>query len=139
VAYSTRADLVLRVGGEEKLIQLASDADGNETAGLVDQAIAEADGRVSSYARKRWDVDAVPPEIQAVSARMAIRALREWKGMELAIDTEQDKRDVEWLKALAVGEVTLAPGTAKSSLVVDKAEPRDSMKKVSREKLKGFA
>jgi phage gp36-like protein len=143
MAYSTRADLVRRVGGDEKLVQLADlDNDGAEDAGVVDAAIAEADGLINSYAKKRHAVPIAnpSPELVAASARIAARAIKSWKNVRDQLDIDDEKTDRAWLRDIADGKVavTATPSPEKSELVVDKAEPRESTKTVSREKFKGF-
>ncbi len=143
MAYSTRADLARRVGGEDRLIQLADlDGDGLEDAGVVEAAIAEADSLIDSYAKKRHAVPIAnaSPDLLGKSARMAVRALRNWKGMPLSTDADDERVDLAWLRDVADGRVAVAvsPTPEASSMVIDKAEPRESTKSVSRDKLKGF-
>lgn len=142
MAYCTQADLERRVGGAAKLVQLA-DHDGNGAidAGLVDAAIAEADGEVNRFMNKRFAVplNPVPPEVVALSAKIAARVLRRWRGMLTADDASDEKNDLAALASIAKGETILSIlPAAKSPIAIDQAGERDSTKNVSREKLKGF-
>lgn len=140
MAYSVLADVQIAVGGAAKLLQL-TDHDGNGIAdsGVVDAAIAEADAFITSYAGKRWTDVTVPLTVKGMAARMAARILRRNRLMALIQDLDDEKLDREWLTALARGDVTAVDaGAAASSMVVDKAEPRDTKKNVSRERTKGF-
>ena len=142
MAYCTQADLELRCGGAQKLVQLA-DHDGNNVldAGVVDAAIAEADGDINAAAHKRFAIplSPLPPEIRALSAKMAVRALRRWRGMLTADDAADEKHDTEWLDKLRKGEIVLSVSPlTKSEIVIDQAGERPATKNVSREKLKGF-
>lgn len=143
MAYSTRADVALRVGGEAKL-QVLADLDnvGTETVGAVDNAIAEADSQINSYAKKRHAVPIAnpSPDLIAKSARIAARALKSWKNVRDQGDFDDEKIDNDWLKDVAAGKVAVSatPTPEPSSMIVDKAKPRESTKSVSREKMKGF-
>lgn len=143
MAYSAQADVERRVGGNAKLIQLTAAPGGTAVdAGVLALAIAEADALIDSYAHKRYSTpfSVPPPRIAALSARIAARALRQWKTMVLATDVDDEKVDIKWLEDLAKGLVD--PGTEpqpdESELVVDHADVRESTKAVSREALKGL-
>lgn len=143
MAYATTANVELAVGGAARLLQLSDDdRDGIADAGLIDSAIAEADGLINSYASKRYHVPLTTPtvDIVALSARHAARVLRRYKNQVLASDITDEKNDRDWLKALSLGQVNLAsdPQPPESAIVLDKAQPRESTKNVSRERLKGY-
>ena len=143
MAYSTLADVQIAVGGAARLVALADfDKDGVADAGVVDAAIAEADGEINSYAKAHFAIPIVPTpnNFAKRSARMAARYLRRDRGMLTTQDVEDEKADREWLRDLAGGKVhpDVTPTPTQSSLVVDKAAPRDSSKNVSREKTKGY-
>ena len=138
--YSVQADLELAAGGAHKLVQLADhDGDGTLDAATVTAAIAEADAEIGSWTRKRWTADSIPLTVKGLSARMAVRVLRRNRGMLTAADVEQQKFDTDLLKSIAKGDATAVDdGAEASSMVLDKAGPRDTTKSVGREKLKGF-
>src|SRR5690349_1322724 len=126
MAYSVQADVEIAVGGAARLVQLADyDGNGASDAGVVDAAIAEADALINSYASKRFAVPfaVAPSTIVRLSARMAARILRRNRQMVLASDVDEEKRDREWLEALAKGDVLpgVEPLPAKGSIVTDKA------------------
>lgn len=137
--YSTQADLEIAAGGAHKLVQLADhNGDGVLDAAAVTAAIAEADAEIGAWTRKRW-TDSIPLTVKGLSARMAVRVLRRNRGMLTTADIEQQKFDTELLKSIAKGDATAVDENAEaSSMVVDKAAPRDTTKTVGREKLKGF-
>lgn len=138
--FSLQADVEVAAGGAIKLAQLADhNGDGVLDAAVLTAAIAEADAEIVMWTRKRWDQNSIPLTVKAASARMTVRILRRNRGMVMAADIEQEKFDRELLQAIATGKATAVDdNAAKSTLVVDKAEPRDTTKNVGREKLKGF-
>jgi phage gp36-like protein len=143
VAYSVSADVQIAVGGAAKLLALVDhDANGVADTGVVDAAISEADALINSYASKRFAVPfaTTPPTIKALSARITARILRRNRTMVLASDVEDEKTDRKWLEQLAAGGVLpgVEPLPSKGSIVTDKAGERDSVKNVSRDKMKGF-
>jgi phage gp36-like protein len=137
--YSTQADVQNAVGGAERLTQLTDYArTGNIDPAVVSAAIAQADARIDSYNNMRWDPAAPPVVIAGLSARMAARILRAQRDQSTEADLVFEKSDVAWLEALRDGTVTLPAGTRASTLLVDKAAPRESTKELSRERLKGY-
>lgn len=142
--YILRADVVHAVGGEERLLQLTDyDRDGAEDPGIVDAAIADAEGLINSYARKAFDVPfaPVPAIIKTVAKNLAaycLRASRET--ITETVRVEQEDR-IKWLEHLAQGKVdpgvSVAPTASGSNRGTNTA--RASSKAVSRENLKGFA
>ncbi len=153
MAYSTLDKVRIAVGGTRNLIELA---DLEETAALsggladpnvisvIDDAISEADGIINAYLKQRSAIPLVdvPPEIAAMSASWAARVLRRnrYKQQPIAEDQNAEKTDREYLKGIASGTIQLAvnPTPARSSLIVDKAAPRDSTLTMSRERTKSF-
>jgi phage gp36-like protein len=144
MAYCVQADVERRVGGAAKLVQLTAAPGGTVAdAAVVTAAIAEADTMIDSYAHKRFAVPfaaPIPSRIVTLSARIAARALRQWRQMPLPTDVDDEKVDIDWLKGLAKGEVDpgVEPSSTPSSMVTDTAEERESTKEVSRESMKGF-
>lgn len=145
MAYSTSADVQVACGGPAKLLQLADkDGDGVADTGVVDAAIVEADGLIDSYAHKRFAVPfaAPSPIVKALSARLAAWNLRRGKPGTTITKEEIELHDIDlkWLEDLSKGLVSpgVEPSPTKSELIVDTAGQRDTVKEISREKLKGF-
>lgn len=143
MAYSTQADVQNAVGGAANLRSLTDFASaGAIDPAVVTAAIVEADALINSYASKRFAVPfaAPTPAIAALSARIAARFLRRNRAMGLVQDIEEEKSDRKWLEALAGGGVLpgVEPLPAQGSIVTDTAQPRDVVKNVSRDRLKGW-
>jgi phage gp36-like protein len=158
MAYSTIDDVRVAVGGNRNLVELADLEETASTAGplpadqaghadvvaVVTKAIAEADGIINAYLKQRSAVPlASPPdEIKAMSAAWAARVLRRnrFKQQPIAEDQEAEKIDREYLANVAKGIIQLGvePTPPASSIVVDKAAPRDSSLSISRERTKVF-
>lgn len=142
MAYTTREAIEAEIG-EAVLTALADlDNDGTEDAGVVDGAIRGADALINSYANKRYAVPlTVGLDVVTEHAlQLAIYNLRRKKQALTALDITTHADDIQWLKDLAEGKVTLGvePQPPKSSLMRDAATPRPTWKDVSRDKLKGF-
>lgn len=136
MAYSVLAQVQRAVGGADKLLQL-TDTDGDGVAeDVVAQAIETADELINSYAGKRWKIP--PAAISTLSARMAARILRSDRGVPRPTDAEDEVNDRKWLKDIADGTATLPEGTEAAEMIVDKAEPRDAGREVSRLKTRGY-
>ena len=158
MAYSTIDDVRVAVGGNRNLVELADLEDTAQAAGgtpaqqaahadvvaVVNKAIAEGDGVINAYLKQRSAVPlATPPdEIKAMSAGWAARVLRRqrYKGQPIAEDQDAEKIDREFLQKIAEGTIQLGiePTPAKSSIIIDKAAPRDSTFTISRERTKQF-
>ena len=143
MAYCTKADLVALIGAEA--VDQLSTVGGVQSDAAIDDAIADVDRIIDSYAHKRHSVPfaTTPSTIFALSKRMSIRELRRNRTMTLAQDVEDEKTDRKWLEALSKGEVSIGvePAPQASELVIDKYGERadaDPPKAVSRERLKGF-
>lgn len=150
MAYSTQDDVRIAVGGTRNLIELAdlegtNGIDGGAGVALVvGKAIAEADGIINSYLKQRLAVPLaiVPPEIASMSAAWAARVLRRnrFKAQPISEDQDGEKIDRDWLMLVAKGEIQLGlePTPAHSSIIIDKAAPRDPSLVISKRKLQGF-
>lgn len=145
MAYSTNADLQNQVGGAARLVQLC-DLDGDRLVDqpVIDAAIASADAEINSYLGKQRLVPMATPYPQMIidiSARMAIYRMRYAKGMPDQWTIDQHVLDLDWLKAVADGRVTLGvdPEPAKASSRIDASTERASVKEVGRKKLHGFS
>jgi len=145
MAYSTQADLEQACGGPARLVELTDwDEDGAPDAGVIANAIAEADAEIDSYASKRFAVpiDApLPQQIVRVSARIAIYRLRVARGMPSQSELYTYEKDAQWLKDFAAGDVLagLEPNPRHAEVTVDAATDRPTTKDVSRRKLRGFS
>ncbi len=147
--YCTIDDVATAVGGPDRLLQLSDLAnDGVKNArtdAVVMRAIAEADGEIDMAIGHRFSVTELhaknPEPLQFKSAAWAARVLRRfaYNGQPMPDDLEHEKMDREWLKQVATGLVSIGiePYPGPASIVNDKFGTRDSMKSVSRAKLKG--
>lgn len=158
MAYSSFDDVRVAVGGGRNLVELADLEEtaatmGSSTAAqltdpnviaVVNKAIADADGFINGYLKQRVAVPlaVVPDEISAMSCAWAARILRRqrYKQQPLTEDTEAEKIDREYLADIAKGiiQLGLEPTPEKSSIVIDKAAPRDATQAISRERMKTF-
>lgn len=141
--YSTLADVTLAAGGAAKLIQLADyDGDGVVDAGVVDSAIADADGTIDTYLQKRFatPLAAATPAIRRCSARLAVYEMRTQRQMIDKPDEDRHAKDVEWLEAIRDGHNLpgVEPLPLKSSVQIDQVGDRDATLAVSTARLKGF-
>jgi phage gp36-like protein len=148
--YSTQDDVRVAVGGADNLVELADLEATNTTDGgagvamVVTKAIAEADGYIDAFLRKRFAVPlpVVPGQIGAISSSWASRVLRRnrYKGQPMTEDENAEKVDREFLGLVANGTVDLGltPTSEKSQLIIDKAGQRDSSLQVSSRRMKGF-
>lgn len=148
MAYSTQTDVELAAGGAAKLVELADqDGDGSLDTSAVEQAIADADALINSYAQRRNAVpySPVPDIIRRYSAREAVYQLKVARGCVTELDQARHEELVKWLELLAKGHVTVGiePEPAASSAHVAEESDRETevandSGKVSRESLKGF-
>lgn len=158
MAYSSFDDVRVAVGGGRNLVELADLEETAATMGgstaaqltdpnvvaVVTKAIADADGFINGYLKQRVAVPlaVVPDEISAMSSAWAARILRRqrYKQQPLTEDTEAEKIDREYLANIAKGiiQLGLEPTPEKSSIVIDKAAPRDTSMAISRERMKSF-
>lgn len=149
MAYCTQADLEAEVG-IVKLAQM-SDRD-NLLAGAINttavaNAISEASAEMSSYIGHRISVNAIaaaiPPIVKFKAVSWAIRVLRRgsYNGQPLEDDIDREKIDREWLDGVATGRYSLGvePELKAAPEISDKAAPRDSTLRISRDKLRGYA
>lgn len=144
MAYSVSADLQQAVGGADRLVQIADwDGDGVADASVIASAIAGADAEIDTYAVKLFTTpfNPVPTAIREISARIARFKIADARGVATEAWQTQYAKDLEWLDALAKGQVAPGPDPfpAKSSVVVDKVVTRPSTKEIGREALKGFS
>ncbi len=145
MAYSTQAQVETAVGGPVRLAELSDlDNSGVADAGVIAEAIAEADGEIDSYLGQRFFVPlaTVPAVIASKSAAWAARVLRRNRanGRPLDDDIAREEIDIKWLLKVADGTISIGiePGPPKASKVIDKVGLRDSAASVGRERLKGF-
>lgn len=150
MAYCTQADVQIAAGGAAKLAQL-SDLDnvlaGDVNVAAVDAAIAEASAELASYIGHRISVNAIasaiPDIVKLKAANWAVRVLRRnaYNGQPLEDDIDREKIDREWLDGVATGRYSLGvePELKAAPEITDKAAPRDSTMRISRDKLRGYA
>jgi len=137
MAYTTIDDVRIAVGGKRALVELADleqevtvpdDITHASVVAVVGNAIREADGVINGYLKQRSAVPlaVVPDEIKFMSASWAARVLRRnrYKGQPIAEDQN--------------AEVGLEPTPERSSIVIDKAAPRDSTLDISRDRLRSL-
>lgn len=123
MAYATVQDMIGRFGETEMLRLSSVDGELPETVNAVpvEQAIADADGIIDSYLRKRYRVPLapVPQVITRASCILARYDLSVGGDRDPADQVKNDRKDiVAWLTQLANGTATLegvAPIEASSS------------------------
>lgn len=142
--YTNRAEVVNGVGGLERLVQLTDyDNDGLEDAGIVDQAIEDAEGEVNSYARKVFAVpfNPVPPIIKTVARKLAVYNLVSQRSQITETQRLEQEDRIKWLQNLASGKVDpgIAPAPSASGRNRSTSTPRSSANAGARANFKGFA
>lgn len=142
--YSTIVELQQSFGGAARLTQATDwDQDTNPDLTAISNAIEEADSLIDSYLNKQRYVpfDVVPTTVKWISARLARFRLASPRGMIIQEWRDEYDSDLKWLKAVADGEITLGvdPQPQASSMRIDAASSRSTLKDVSRFKLKGFS
>jgi phage gp36-like protein len=143
VPYCVQADVQTAAGGAKRLAQLVDwDGDATVDSAEVTAAIASADALINRYAARRYTVPMTPvPEgAKRMSADLAVRMLKKWRGVLDENDAKAQEADIAWLDKMADGAVVwdVDPEPAKHSRVRDDYHERSSDKDMSREKSKGF-
>ena len=153
MAYTTIDDVRIAVGGKRALVELADleqevtvpdDITHASVVAVVGNAIREADGVINGYLKQRSAVPlaVVPDEIKFMSASWAARVLRRnrYKGQPIAEDQNAEVIDRKYLADIAKGiiQLGLEPTPERSSIVIDKAAPRDSTLDISRDRLRSL-
>lgn len=156
--YSDLDSVRVAVGGTRKLVELADQEDTAALLGpdptlqltdtnvldVINRAIAEADGIINGYLKQRSAVplSTPPDEIKAMSAKWVARILRRnvYNQQPIQEDLDAEKIDRAYLADVAKGIIQLGidPTPERSSLVVDKAAPRDTSLAMSRDRMKTF-
>lgn len=142
MAYSTRSDLALRCGGDERLVQLADWNRDADIDAVINEAIEDADVQINTYVAKQRLVplSPVPDTVKRCSARIAIYNLKAARDMvDQGVQSRYDA-DLKWLDAVAKGDVTLGedPQPPPASDRIDSSTTRPASKEVSRSRLRGF-
>lgn len=153
MAYTTIDDVRIAVGGKRALVELADleneatvpdDITHPSVVAVVGNAIKEADGIINGYLKQRVSVPLaiVPDEIAAMSAGWSARVLRRnrYRSQPIAEDQTAEETDRKYLADIAKGIIQLGiePTPEKSSIVIDKAAPRDSTLDISRDRLRSL-
>jgi phage gp36-like protein len=144
MAYTDIEHVQLVAGGSERLQELSDfELSGDVDETVVNQAIADADGWMDTFIQKRFDVPVAEPSaaMAACSAQEAVYLMKTWRGMATDDDrVEHEKREL-LLTAFANGANVLgiSPLPTASELVVDETSSMPCERKVSRDKLKGYA
>lgn len=112
MAYATVQDMIGRFGATEMLRLSSVDGELPETVNAVpvEQAIADADGIIDTYLRKRYRVPLapVPQSIVRASCILARYDLSVGGDREPADQVKSDRKDVvAWLTQLSNGVATL--------------------------------
>jgi phage gp36-like protein len=147
--YCTIAQVETAVGGPARLLELSdlagSGVQDEAADAVVLAAISEADGEIDMVIGHRFNVTVLhslnPPALQFKSAAWAARLLRRncFNGQPLEDDLKREETDRKWLDKVAEGTVSIGvePSPEPASAVNDKFGRRDSLKTVSRLKLRG--
>lgn len=145
MAYSTKDEVEIAAGGPEKLTQLTDvKRTGSYDQAVLDDAIADADAWIDSYAHKRFKTGfsaPIPRIIKALSAREAVFLLKVRRQMDQDDDRERHESDERWLRDLAGGRASVGvePLPTQSVFVGSETLERSTDEDVSRDALKGFA
>ena len=129
MAYSTITTLNLQFGEEEVLRSSDRDADGVADVGVVDRAIADADGEIDSYLGTKYEVplNPAPPIVVTASSTIAMYRM----SYDAGTLTDEKRRRYEdlirWLRDVASGKAVLdgGNGTKSSGGVRYFSEPRE--------------
>lgn len=132
MAYATVQDMIGRFG-ETEMLRLSS-VDGllpdTVNAVPVEQAIADADGIIDPYLRKRYVVPLalVPQVITRASCILARYDLSVGGDREPADQVKNDRKDiVDWLTKIASGVVTLDGVAPVQATSVGRTQDRERM------------
>ncbi len=131
MAYSVQADLERAAGGSERLKALTDiEGSGQLNTAVMDEAIAEADSWINTYARRRYSVpfDPVPDSIKRLSAAEAVYRLKAKRSAVDELDQAQHEERIQWLEGLVKGLVDpgVEPPPTRSSAVGPKTIERTS-------------
>lgn len=129
MAYSTLQTIVDQFGIDEVIRSSDRDADGVADVGVVERAIADADGEIDSYLGTKYQVplDPVPGIVVTASATIAMYRL----SFDAGTLTDEKRRRYEdlirWLRDVAAGKAVLDPGVGGKSSggVRYSTEPRE--------------
>lgn len=141
--YCTSAQVQTAAGGAKRLAQLVDwDGDAVVDADEITSAIAWAGTVIDSYSSARYSVPLTPvtPRCELLAADLAVYVLKKWRGVLDEADMEGHKTDLEWLAALAKGEVTWDsdPEPSAAQRQRDTVIERASDKAIGRAKTRGF-
>ncbi len=143
--YTDSAGIVNAAGGEERLTQLSDySKDGEIDPTVVDDAIADAEALIDSYARKVFSTPfeaPIPPIIVTMAKKLAVYNLKERRGVINDADRLEHEDRIQWLENLAKGVVDpgIAPSPSPSGHNRSTATERPSAKRVSRKSLEGYS
>ena len=132
MAYATVQDMIGRFGETEMLRLSSVDGELPETvnAAPVEQAIADADGIIDSYLRKRYVVPLplAPQVVTRASCILARYDLCVGGDREPPEQAKNDRKDiVAWLTQIAVGTVTLDGVAPSQPSSVGRTQDRERM------------
>ena len=117
MAYSTLQTLVDQFGSDEVTRSSDRDADGVADVGVVDRAIADADGEIDSYLGVKYEVplNPVPGIVVTASATIAMYRM----SYDAGTLTDEKRRRYEdlirWLRDVASGKAVLDGGVGGKS------------------------
>ncbi|MHC4695137.1 MAG: phage protein Gp36 family protein [Planctomycetota bacterium] len=126
MAYVANSDIEERLGSQAYVHLTDDDGDGVADVGVVDEARLGAEGEVDSYIAQRYQV---PVDVSAraelagvlasITLDLAEYRLRSRRPPVPANTVRQHSRAIDWLKGVALGEISLPsttevpPGTAR--------------------------
>jgi phage gp36-like protein len=140
VAYCTLADILDKIPESEVINMTDDEGEGVVNQGRVNDAIADAQALIDSYAGKRHNVplDPVPRVIQRAACVIAIYNLF---ARRLGAPEEWQRRheaQVRWLRDLADGKVTLGGGDPTGTPNAEPVLAQSQTRIFSRDTLKDF-
>ena len=140
MAYASLDDIVMAVGGPDRLVQLADwDNDGVVDDAVIAAAQVAADALIDSYARMRYATPIANPSatIRSVAAQEAVYQIRHNRGMAGQSEIDERAQRIEWLRDLSRGAVRPdEPAPSRSTAV--KPVFIESTRDLSRLKTRGF-
>ena len=142
MAYCSKDDVTIAVGGSARLIELTDqESSAVFNQGTLDAAIDEADGWINSYCQKRHNVpfSPVPDVIRRLSAAETKYILMRFLGQITQEEVAAHEQREAWLLNVSKGLATpgIDPPPAKSTSVRAQVVDRDITEDVSRESTKG--
>ena len=139
--YSSQAEIADRIDPKHLIELTDDDNDGVADGGVIDAAIADADGLIDTHLRSRYrlPLDTVPALVRKISADLAIAALFA-RRRESASPTHEARAEAarDLLGSIARGEVLLAEASETPLKGAPDSTSRGADKTFSKDSLDDF-